>query len=124
MILTGNCTTIETYGDSVGVFLPTTVESAPVDGITCKINRLKKVSLPYCLSRPRSMAAYLYCPRLHQLAVSTRLQVYQTCPVGYILAHILSRRSFKEINQLDTSVMDAIGKRFEGVVPSHGGTKQ
>ena len=28
------------------------------------------------------------------------------------------------INQLDTSVMDATDKRFEGVVPSHGETKQ
>ena len=70
------------------------------------------------------MDVYLYCPRIHQLAASTRIQVDQTCPVGYILAQILTSRSFKEINQLDTSVMDAIGESFEGVVPSHGGTKK
>ena len=70
------------------------------------------------------MAVYVYYPRLHQLITSTRIQVDQTCPVGYILAHILSRRIFKDLNQLDSSVMDAIGKRFKGVLPSHGGTNQ
>ena len=70
------------------------------------------------------MAVYVYCPWLHQLAMSTRLQVHKTCPVGYILAHILNQRSFKELNQSDTSVMDAIGERFEGVVLSHGGNQE
>ena len=84
----------------------------------------KKVISPYCLSRPRSMAIYLYCPQLHQLAVSTRLQVDQTCTVGYTLAHILSRRRFKELNQSENSVMGAIGDRIKGVVPSHGGTQR
>ena len=70
------------------------------------------------------MAVYLYCPRLHQLAASTRLQVDQTCSVGYTLSHILIWRSFKDLNQSDTSVMDAIGKRFEGLLPSHGGTQK
>ena len=66
------------------------------------------------------MAVYVYFPRLHQLGVSTWIQVDQTCPVGYILAQILIQSRFKELNQLDTSVMYAIGERFEGVVPSHG----
>ena len=68
------------------------------------------------------MAVYWYFLRLHQLVASTQLQVDQTCPMGYILAHILIRRSFKELNQSDTSLMDATGERFEGVVPSHVGT--
>ena len=54
----------------------------------------------------------------------TRLQVNQTCPMGYILAHILSLRRFKDINLLDTSMMEAIGERFKGVVPFHGGTQK
>ena len=70
------------------------------------------------------MSVYLYCLCLHQLDVSTRIQVDQTFPVGYILAHILSQSVCKEINQPYTSVMDVIGKRFEGVVPSHGGTQR
>ena len=70
------------------------------------------------------MALYLYCPRIHQLTASNRIQVDQTCPVGYILAHILSLSIFKELNQLYTSVMDAIGKRFEVVVPYHGVTQR
>ena len=123
-ILTGTCTTVDTCGAYVGGFSPTTVESAPIYGITCKINRYRKVSSPYRLSRPQSMSVSLYCPWLHQLAVSTWLQVDQTCTVGSILDHVLIQRSFKMINQLDTSVMDATDKRFEGVVPSQGETKQ
>ena len=56
------------------------------------------------------------------MAAFTRLHVDQTCPMGYILSHILIRKSFKDLNQLDTSMMDATGKRFEGVIPSHGRT--
>ena len=41
-ILTGTCTTVETCGASVCGFLTTPVESAPVAGITCKLNRCKK----------------------------------------------------------------------------------
>ena len=52
------------------------------------------------------------------------LQVDQTYPVGYILSHILIRISYNELNQSDTYMMNAIRKRFEGVVPSHGGTQQ
>ena len=37
------CKTVETCGASLGVFLPTPVESAPVADITCKINRCKKI---------------------------------------------------------------------------------
>ena len=70
------------------------------------------------------MTVYVYCLRLHQLDVSTRLKVDQTCPVVYILAHILIQRSFKELNQSYTSMMDAICERLKGVVPSHGGTQQ
>ena len=44
--------------------------------------------------------------------------------MGCILSHVLIRRSFKELNQYHTSMMDAIGNRFEGVVPSHGGTQR
>ena len=66
------------------------------------------------------MTLYLYFPRLHQLAASTRLQVDQTFSVGYILAHVLIWSRIKEINQSDTSVLDAIGERFEDVLPSHG----
>ena len=38
-IFTGTCTTVETCGASVGGFTPAPVESDPVTGITCKINR-------------------------------------------------------------------------------------
>ena len=70
------------------------------------------------------MAVYLYCLRLHQLAASTRLQVDQTCPVVSILFQVLSLSKFKEINQLYTYAMEAIGDRFEGVVLSHVQTQQ
>ena len=70
------------------------------------------------------MDVYLHCLRLHQLATSTRLEVDQTCPVVYILAHILNQRIFKELNQSDTFVMDAIDERFEVLVPSCGGTQR
>ena len=70
------------------------------------------------------MAVYLYCLRLHQLAASTQLQVNQNYPLGYILDQILIQRIFKYINQSDTYLVDAIGERFEGVVPSHGGTQR
>ena len=123
-ILTGACTIVETYGASVGVFSTTAVESAPVAGITCKINICKKVSSPYHISRQWSVDLYLYCLLLQQLASSTRLQVDQTCPMGYIPAHILIQRVFKDINQSYTSVMDAIGERFEGLAPSYGGTQR
>ena len=70
---------------------------------------------------------FLYTPikySPHQMGVTNRLQVDKTCPVGYILAHVLIQRSFKELNQLETSVMGVIDKRFEGVVPYHGGTQK
>ena len=70
------------------------------------------------------MAIFLDCPRLHQLAVTTLLQVDQTCTVGSIFAHIFIRRSFNILNQSDTSVMDAIGKRSKGIVPYCGVTQQ
>ena len=70
------------------------------------------------------MAVSLYCLRIHQLVASTQIQVDQTCPVGSVLDHILIIRSFEELNQSENSVMDAIGKRFEGVVPYHGGTQK
>ena len=68
------------------------------------------------------MAVSLYCPLIHQLAVSTRIQVDQTCPLVSILAHILTQRRLEEIIHFEIPVMDATGKKFEGVVPSHGGT--
>ena len=83
-----------------------------------------KVSSLYRLSRPRSMAVYLYYPGIHQLAVTTWLHVDNTFPVGSILYHVLIRRSFKYIHQSDTSVMGSIGKRFVGVFSSHGGTQK
>ena len=92
-------TTVETCGSSVGGFSPTPIEYYPVYGITCKINICKKFSSPYRLSLPQSTAVQLYCPRLHQLAASTRLHVDQTCTIYYILAHISSRRILKDINQ-------------------------
>ena len=70
------------------------------------------------------MAVYLYCLRLHQLAAYTRLQVDQTCTVGYILSQLLIQRSFKYLNKSETYVMDAIGERFKSVFPSHSGTQR
>ena len=70
------------------------------------------------------MAISLYCQRLHQLSETTQLHVDQTCPIGYILVRVLIQSRFKDLNQSDTSLIDAIGGRFEGVVPSHGGTHQ
>ena len=70
------------------------------------------------------MAIFLDCPRLHQLAVTALLQVDQTCTVGYIFARIIIRRSFNILNQSDTSVMDAIGKRSKGIVPYYGVTQK
>ena len=70
------------------------------------------------------MAVFLDFPRLHQLASTAQIQVYQTCPVGSIFAHVFSRRRFNELNHLDTSVVDVIGERFEVIVPYHGLTKQ
>ena len=70
------------------------------------------------------MDIYLYYLRIHQLAVFTRLQVDQTCPVGYILSRLLRRRIFKDLNQSENCVMDVIGERFGGVFPPHGGTQQ
>ena len=97
----------------MGTFSTTPVESAPVSGITCKIKKIQTKLVRRIVSRiPRIMAVNLYCLFLHQLVASTRLQVAQTCPVGYILAHILIRRRINELNQSDTSVMEAIGKRF------------
>ena len=48
----------------------------------------------------------------------------QTCTVGYIFYHLFIQRSCNKINQSDTSVMDAIGERFKGIVHSHGVTQQ
>ena len=90
--------------------------------ITCKINRCKKITFQHILSRPRSMAVFLEWSRLHKLATPNRLQVDQTCTVGYIFYHIFIRRSFNKINQSDTSEMDAIVDRFKVIVPSHGVT--
>ena len=92
--------------------------------ITCKINRCKKISSPYRLSRPRSMAVFLDWSRLHQLATPTQIQVDQTCPVGYIFYHVFIRSIFNKINQSGTYVMDAIGDRFKVIVPSHGVTQK
>ena len=83
-----------------------------------------KLVSPYYLLCPHSMDVYLYCLRTHQLDATIRIQVAQTCLKDSILAHVLIQRSFKEINQLDTSVMGAISKRFEAVLSSHGGTQQ
>ena len=56
--------------------------------------------------------------------ITTWLQIDQTCIVGFTLARISRRRSFKELNQSDTSVMGDIVKNFQGVAPSHCGTKK
>ena len=70
------------------------------------------------------MDIYLYFLRIRQLSTTTLLQVDQTYPLGSILSHVLIQKNFKELNQLDISVMGAIGKSFEGVVPSYDGTQQ
>ena len=44
--------------------------------------------------------------------------------MGSIFFHVFRERSFDELNQLDTSVMDAMGKRFEIVFPSHDVNQQ
>ena len=80
--------------------------------------------MPNHLSCTQSTVIYLYCPWLHQLAASTQLKVDKTCPIGYILDQILSQRSFKDIKQSDSSVTNTIGKRFEDVVPYHGGPQR
>ena len=85
--------------------------------------RTELVSL-YFISCLNSIAVYLYCPCPHQSGATTRIQVDQIFPMGSILAHLLIPSSFKELNQSDTYVMCAIGKRFEGVVPFHGRTQQ
>ena len=70
------------------------------------------------------MAVFLDSLRPHYLAVTTWIQVDQTCPVGYISSHLFIRRSFNDLNQLAASVMDTICKKYEGIVPSHGVTQQ
>ena len=64
----------------------------------------------YCVPR-----VWLYIYTAHGSINWLRVPRYR-----YILAHILRRRIFKEINQSETPVMDAIGKRLEGVFPSYG----
>ena len=44
--------------------------------------------------------------------------------MGSIFSHIFIRSSFNNLNQLVTSVMDAIDERFEVIVPSHGLTQK
>ena len=70
------------------------------------------------------MVVLLDCLQIHQLGVTTHAQVDQTCPVVSIFDHIFSRRIFKNINQSDNSVVDAIGERFEVILPSHGVTQK
>ena len=41
-----------------------------------------------------------------------------------ISSHVFIQIIFNELNQLDTSVMDSIGERFEGIAPSHGVTQK
>ena len=65
------------------------------------------------------MAIFLDCLWLYQLAATTQLQVDQTCPMGYIFAYVFSQRILKDLNQLYTSMMDIMGERFEGIVPSN-----
>ena len=66
------------------------------------------------------MDVLLELPRLHQLAVTTRSQVDQTCPMRFIFSHVFIQRRSNEVNQLDTSAVEAIGNRFKGIVPKHG----
>ena len=83
-----------------------------------------KLFLLYRISFHMTMAIYLCFTRNYKLDINTWLQVDQTCIVGSNLARISRQRSFKELNQLDTSVMGDIVKNFQGVAPSHYGTKK
>ena len=78
----------------------------------------------YQLLRPCSMAILLNCLRLLQLSATTQPQVYHTYPVGSIFYQVFVQRRFNELIQLDTSFMDVMVERFEGIVSSHGGTQK
>ena len=62
--------------------------------------------------------------QIHQLAVTNHPQVDQTFPMSYITARVFSQSIFSKIHQSYDSGMDAIVKRLEIVVPSHGVTCQ
>ena len=70
------------------------------------------------------MVVFLECQRLHKMAETNYIQVYKTFTVGYISAHIFIQKRFNKFNQLDTSMMDAIDERLEGIVPSHDTNNQ
>ena len=112
------CYSVETCGAPVDVLISASGGSAPDSDTTCKIKRCKKFSSLYHISRPQSMAVFLDCPRIHQLAATTQLQVDQTCPVISIFSHMFSQRIFNDLNQLGTFWMEAICERFELIVLS------
>ena len=51
------------------------------------------------------MVVFLDGLQLHQLATTTRSQVDQTYPLGYILPHMFIQRISNVINQYNTSLM-------------------
>ena len=62
--------------------------------------------------------------RIYQLAVTTSSQVDQNCHMGDIFAQLYDWGICNKLNQLVTSVIDALVKRFKVAVPYNGVTQK
>ena len=108
----------------MGIFLYASGDSAPIAGITCKINRYKQSQFAVSSFAYPEYGCPFGLPVAPSTFATTWLQFDQTCPEGSIFSHVFIRRSVNKLNQSETSVMDKIYERFEDIVLTRGVTRK